>query len=79
MDQSEDFCHFIARVAENVEGQAVFLDEFAIEFFDLGRNGYQGGAKVRYGACGLLKSFQLQVAVRSPGAAIKGQHHGAVF
>ena len=72
-DQSKLVGNGVILIAENRDGEIVLFDDLASKLRSRWRYCHQVGAKVSNGIVDRLQSFQLRVAVRSPGASIKVQ------
>ena len=70
-DQSKLVGNGVILIAENRDGEIVFFDDLASKLRSRWRYCQQVGAKVGNGIVDRLQSFQLRVAIRSPGASIK--------
>lgn len=70
-DQSKLVGNGVILIAENRDGEIVFFDDLASKLRSRWRYCQQVGAKVSNGIVDRLQSFQLRVAIRSPGASIK--------
>ena len=70
-DQSKLVGNGVFLIAENRNGKIVFFDNLASKLRSRWRDCQQGGAKVNNGIVDRLQSFQLRVAIRSPGASVK--------
>ena len=78
MHQPELTGKLVAQIADNLKCQFFGFFQGAAEFSGLGRNGDQicpQGLELFNMA---LQSLQLNIAIRSPAAAVKGQHHAAL-
>lgn len=75
MHQPELTGNLIARIAENLKCQLFRFFQGAAEFDDLGRNGNQFSPQGIELFQVALQSLQLNIAVRSPAATVKSQHH----
>jgi len=70
-DQSKLVSNGVILIAENRDGEIVLLDDLASKLRSRWRDCQQVSAKVSNGIVDRLQSFQLRVAIRSPGASIK--------
>ena len=70
-DQSKLVGNGVILIAENRDGEVVLFDDLASKLRSRWRYCQQVGAKVSNGIVDRLQSFQLRVAIRSPGASIK--------
>ena len=70
-DQSKLVGNGVILIAENRDGEIVLFDDLASKLRSRWRYCQQVGAKVSNGIVDRLQSFQLRVAIRSPGASIK--------
>jgi hypothetical protein len=64
-------CHKIARIAQKVQSQRLLLGELPVELVKLRRDCHKRRAERGNVRKGLLKSYQLQIAVGSPPAAVE--------
>jgi len=70
-DQSKLVGNGVILIAENRDGEIVLFDDLASKLRSRWRYCQQVGAKVSNGIVDRLQSFQLRIAIRSPGASIK--------
>jgi hypothetical protein len=73
-DQSKLVGNGVVMIAENRDGEIVLFDDLASKLRSRWRDCQQGGAKVNNGIVDRLQSFQLRVAIRSPGASVKVEY-----
>ena len=73
-DQSKLVGNGVILIAENRDGEIVLFDDLASKLRSRWRYCQQVGAKVSNGIVDRLQSFQLRVAIRSPGASIKVEY-----
>lgn len=70
-DQSKLVGNSVILITENRDGEIVLFYDLASKLRSRWRDCQQVGAKVSNGIVDRLQSFQLRVAIRSPGASIK--------
>jgi len=73
-DQSKLVGNGVVLIAENRDGEIVLFDDLASKLRSRWRDCQQGGAKVNNSIVDRLQSFQLRVAIRSPGASVKVEY-----
>ena len=73
-DQSKLVGNGVVLIAENRDGEIVLFDDLASKLRSRWRDCQKRGAKVNNGIVDRLQSFQLRVAIRSPGASVKVEY-----
>ncbi len=73
-DQSKLVGNGVVLIAENRDGKIVLFDDLASKLRPRWRDCQQGGTKFNNGIVDRLQSFQLRIAIRSPGASVKVEY-----